>query len=176
MDLNRVGQRFEQTFIKEDGYRFKGAIYAPPASQTKSTTFFSARRILKVDNRQNVSEGTCFQMPSGIWNLCFDVFEGFFYEPNFKMFGLIDVTEKAKWKRPIMGEDPVRKTPIRIGWEDLGDIRFAKEPVREEVDPIKIPKMRYRILTGKAIRDGDLIGETPIKSVESTLGIFLAYV
>ena len=159
MDLNRVGQRFEQTFIKEDGYRFKGAIYAPPASQTKSTTFFSARRILKVDNRQNVSEGTCFQMPSGIWNLC-----------------LIDVTEKAKWKRPIMGEDPVRKTPIRTGWEDLGDIRFAKEPVREEVDPIKIPKMRYRILTGKAIRDGDLIGETPIKSVESTLGIFLAYV
>ena len=48
MNLRDVGKRFEITFTRDDGRRFNGFIYAPPASQTKSTTFITHKNNINI--------------------------------------------------------------------------------------------------------------------------------
>lgn len=177
MELKNVGRRFEETFTRDDGKRFKGMIYAPPASQTRVTTFITPRRILKVRRGVGVREGDVFQQPNGTWGLCFDLQDGYFYEPNFNLFGIITLDQNLTWVRKVTEEDPVTKTLKQTEPEDLGYLRCVLEYVRQEDDSLKVSTAKYRLLCGKEIKEGDLIGgKYYIRKAENILGIYLAYV
>ena len=177
MDLRNVGKRFEITFTRDDGRRFTGFIYAPPASQTKSTTFITARRILKVSDQTDVKEGDFFRLPNGDYGLCFDMQDGYFYEPNFHLFGLITLDQNLTWIRKTLVQDPVTLRNIPGEPEDLGMLRCALEYVRQDEDSLKVPGSKYRLLCGKEIKEGDVLGGRYIvKKVYNILGIYMAYV
>lgn len=177
MDLRNVGKRFEITFTRDDGRRFKGFIYAPPASQTKSTTFITARRILKVSDQTDVREGDVFKLPNGDYGLCFDMQDGYFYEPNFHLFGLINLDKNLSWSRKTLVEDPVTLRQIPGEPIDMGFLRCALEYVRQDEDSLKVPGSVYRLLCGKEIQEGDVLDDKYIvKKVYNILGIYMAYV
>jgi hypothetical protein len=177
MELRNVGKRFEITFTRDDGRRFKGFIYAPPASQTKSTTFITARRILKVSDKSDVKEGDVFKLPNGTYGLCFDMQDGYFYEPNFHLFGLVTLDQNLSWKRKTLVEDPVTLRMVSGEPEDLGFLRCVTEYVRQDEDSLKVPGSVFRLLCGKEIKEGDLLGEEfVVKKVYKILGIYMAYV
>lgn len=177
MDKKKVGKRFEIVFTRDDGRRFKGFVYAPPASQTKSTTFITARRILKVSDKTDVKEGDVFKFPNGTYGLCFDMQDGYFYEPNFRMFGLITLDQYLSWKRKTYKQDPITLKQVPDEIVDLGKIRCVLEYVRQDEDSLKVPGSVYRFFSGKEIKEGDVIGEEfIIKKVYKLLGVYMAYV
>ena len=177
MDTRKVGKRFEIVFTRDDGRRFKGFVYAPPASQTKSTTFITARRILKVSASSDVKEGDVFRFPNGTYGLCFDMQDGYFYEPNFKMFGLITLDQYLSWRRKSYKQDPITLSQVQDEDINMGKIRCVLEYVRQDEDSLKVPGSVYRLFTGKEIKEGDVIGgEFIIKKVYKLLGVYMAYV
>lgn len=177
MDLGNVGKRFEITFTRADGRRFNGFIYAPPASQTKSTTFITARRILKVSDKTDVKEGDYFKLPNGDYGLCFDMQDGYFYEPNFRLFGLITMDQNFKWFRKTVVKDEVTFRDIPGEPLDMGYLRCALEYVRQDEDSLKVPGSVYRLLCGEEIKEGDILdGKYIVKKVYNILGIYMAYV
>lgn len=177
MNLRDVGKRFEITFTRDDGRRFNGFIYAPPASQTKSTTFITARRILKVSDKTDVKEGDVFKLPNGTYGLCFDMQDGYFYEPNFHLFGLVTLDKCLKWTRKTLIQDPVTLRDIPGEPIDMGELRCVLEYVRQEADSLKVPGSVYRLLCGKEIKEGDVLdNKFIIKKVYNILGIYMAYV
>lgn len=180
METRNVGKRFNHAFTRDDGRRFHGMIYAPPASQTKSTTFITARRILKVSDKCDVKEGDVFCLPNGTWGLCFDIQDGYFYEPNFHLFGLITLDKELPWERKTFVEDPITHTLIQSEPEDMGKLKCVLEYVRQDEDSLKVPGSVYRLLCGKKIKEGDVLTDADekhvIKKVYNILGIYMAYV
>lgn len=176
-DLHRVGRTLRHCFIKENGQRFYGQLLKPPMSQTRNSTFFNPRRILKVDKEQKINNGEVFQMMDGDWGLTFDNTEGYYRDSIYRTFGVIIMDSCLKWKRRISEIDPLTRQEKTVGYEDLGNLRCSMEFVAYSDDSLKIPQPRYRILCGKDIRPGDFLDdEITVQHVEHVMGITMAYV
>lgn len=176
-DLKRVGHSIRHVFIKEDGTRFLGQLLKPPMSQTKTATFFNARRILKVDQKQNVKNGDVFKLADGDWGLCFDNTEGYYRDLIYKTFGIIIADHEFTWKRRISEVDPLSGLKKTVGYKNLGKFKCAMEFVAYIDDSLKIPQPRYRLLCGVDLRPGDFLDdEITVQHVEDALGVKLAYV
>ena len=176
-DLVRVGQSIRHCFVKENGQRFYGQLIKPPMSQTRTSSFFNPRRILKVDQNQDVNNGDVFQLLDGEWGLCFDNTEGYYRNVIYRTFGVIVLDRELTWKRRIVEVDPLTKLEKTVGYKDMGILRCSLEFIANEDDSLKVPQPRYRLLCGKKIMPGDLVaGEISIRHVERVAGISLALV
>lgn len=177
-DLNRVGRYVRHIFTKEDGTRFYGQLLKPPMSQTRVSTFFNARRILKVDKYQKINNGDVFQLLDGEWGLCFDNTEGYFQQDAiYRTFGVIIMDRELEWKRRITAVDPLTRVEKTIGYQNLGKLKCSMEFIAYSDDSLKIPQPRYRILCGKQILPGDFLdNEITVQHVENVMGIVMAQV
>lgn len=176
-DLVRAGKSIRHCFIKENGQRFYGQLIKPPMSQTRTSSFFNPRRILKVDRNQDVNNGDVFQLLDGEWGLCFDNTEGYYRDVIYRTFGVIVLDRELSWKRRLVEIDPLTKLEKTVGYKDMGILRCSLEFIANEDDSLKVPQPRYRLLCGKKILPGDLVaGEISIRHVERVAGISLALV
>ena len=176
-DLARVGRSIRHCFVKENGQRFYGQLLKPPMSQTRTSSFFNPRRILKVDQNQAIENGDVFQLLDGEWGLCFDNTEGYYRDAIYRTFGVIVLDKELPWKRRLVEIDPLTKLEKTVGYKDMGKLRCSLEFIANEDDSLKVPQPRYRLLCGKKILPGDLIaGEISIRHVERVAGISLALV
>lgn len=176
-DLHRVGRSIRHLFVKEDGKRFWGQLLKPPMSQTRSSSFFSARRILKVDKFQNIKNGEIFQLAEGDWALTFDNTEGYYRDLIYLTYGVIILDTELSWKRRISETDPTTKLEKTVGYKDLGKFKCAMEFTAYTDDSLKIPQPRYRLLCNAEIRPGDLLDDQiTVQHVEHVQGIVMAYV
>ena len=176
-DLARAGKSIRHCFIKENGQRFYGQLIKPPMSQTRTSSFFNPRRILKVDRNQDVNNGDVFQLLDGEWGLCFDNTEGYYRDVIYRTFGVIVLDRELSWKRRLVEIDPLTKLEKTVGYKDMGILRCSLEFIANEDDSLKVPQPRYRLLCGKKILPGDLVaGEISIRHVERVAGISLALV
>lgn len=176
-DLKRVGSSIRHVFIKEDGTRFYGQLLKPPMSQTRNSTFFNARRLLKVDQNQNVKNGDIFKLADGDWGLCFDNTEGYYRDLIYKTFGVAILDHNFTWKRRISEIDPLSGLSKTVGYEELGSFKCAMEFMSYTDDSLHIPQPKYRLLCSVDIQPGDLLDEEiTVQHVEDVMGIKLAYV
>ena len=176
-DLSRAGQSIRHCFIKDNGQRFYGCLLKPPMSQTRTSSFFNPRRILKVDLHQKVDNGDIFQLLDGEWGLCFDNPEGYYRDPIYRTFGVVVMDHALEWKRRIVEIDPLTKTEKVIGHKKLGLLRCSMEFIAYNDDSLKIPQPRYRIICGKKLMPGDLLdNEITVQHVERVMGVTIAYV
>lgn len=179
-DLKRVGMTFRSVFMKEDGSHFKGNLLKPSMSQTRNTAFFNARRILKVDENQDVNTGDVFRLDNGKWGLCFDNAEGYYEDMIYRTYGVIVLNKEFPWKRRITEIDPVTQLSKTVGYEELGLLKCAFEFVSYENDSLKIPQPKYRLLCGADIRPMDVLDNNgtliTVQNVEGVMGVKLAYV
>lgn len=176
-DLARAGKSIRHCFVKENGQRFYGQLIKPPMSQTRTSSFFNPRRILKVDRNQDVNNGDVFQLLDGEWGLCFDNTEGYYRDVIYRTFGVIVLDRELSWQRRIVEVDPLTKLEKTVGYKDMGILRCSLEFIANEDDSLKVPQPRYRLLCGKKILPGDLVaGEISIRHVERVAGISLALV
>ena len=176
-DLARAGKSIRHCFIKEDGHRFYGQLLKPPMSQTRTSSFFNPRRILKVDQNQDINNGDVFQLLDGEWGLCFDNPEGYYRDVIYRTFGIIILDRELSWKRRIVEIDPLTKLEKTVEYKDMGILRCALEFIANEDDSLKVPQPRYRLICGKDILPGDLVaGEISILHVERVAGVNLALV
>lgn len=175
-DLARVGKSIRHCFIKDNGVRFYGQLLKPPMSQTRTSSFFNPRRILKVDRNQNVNNGDVFQLLDGEWGLCFDNTEGYYRDAIYRTFGVIIMDREMKWQRRKVEIDPLTKMEKTVGYEDLGMLKCAMEFTAYTDDSLKVPQPRYRLVCGKNILPGDLLDdEITVNHVERVVGVNLAY-
>jgi hypothetical protein len=176
-DLVRVGRSIRHCFVKEDGHRFYGQLLKPPMSQTRTSSFFNPRRILKVDQNQNIENGEVFKLLDGEWGLTFDNTEGYYRDVIYRTFGVIVVDSNLTWKRRISEIDPLTKLEKTVGYEDLGKLKCSMEFMSYTDDSLKIPQPRYRLLCGKEILPGDVLDDKiTVQHVERMAGITMAYV
>lgn len=176
-DLARVGKSIRHCFIKENGQRFYGQLLKPPMSQTRNSTFFNPRRILKVDRHQNINNGDVFQLLDGDWGLCFDNTEGYYRDAIYRTFGVVIMDSCLTWKRRVSEEDPLTRIKKTVGYQDMGKLRCSMEFVSYTDDSLKIPQPRYRIICGKDIKPGDFLDDKiTVQHVERVMGINVAYV
>lgn len=176
-DLSRAGQSIRHCFIKDNGQRFYGCLLKPPMSQTRTSSFFNPRRILKVDLHQNVDNGDIFQLLDGEWGLCFDNTEGYYRDPIYRTFGVVVMDHALEWKRRLVEIDPLTKTEKVIGHKRIGLLRCSMEFIAYNDDSLKIPQPRYRIVCGKKLMPGDLLdNEITVQHVERVMGVTIAYV
>lgn len=176
-DIARAGESVRHCFIKEDGSRFYGTLLKPPMSQTRTSSFFNPRRILKVDLKQKVNNGDIFQLLDGEWGLCFDNTEGYYREPIYRTFGVVVMDHAFSWKRRFVEEDPLTKTKKVVGYKKLGLLRCSMEFIAYSDDSLKIPQPRYRIICGKLLMPGDYLDdEITVQHVERVMGVTIAYV
>lgn len=176
-DLSRAGRSIRHCFVKENGQRFWGQLLKPPMSQTRTSSFFNPRRILKVDKFQNIKNGEIFQMAEGDWALTFDNTEGYYRDLIYLTYGIIILDHELTWKRRKVEADEVSKLNKTVGYEDLGKFKCALEFMRYEADSLKIPQPQYRLLCSADIRPGDLLDDQiTVQHVEYVQGIVLAYV
>ena len=176
-DLARVGRSIRHRFMKENGQHFFGQLLKPPMSQTRTSSFFNPRRILKVDQKQNINNGDVFQLLDGEWGLCFDNTEGYYRDAIYRTFGVVVMDHVLRWKRRIVETDPLTKVEKTIGYKEMGPLRCALEFVAYSDDSLKIPQPRYRLICGKDIRPGDFLDdEITVQHVERVMGITVAYV
>lgn len=176
-DIARAGKSIRHCFVKEDGTRFYGQLLKPPMSQTRTSSFFNPRRILKVDKYQHVNNGDVFQLEDGEWGLCFDNPEGYYRTMIYRTFGVIVMDRALRWKRRIVEIDPLTKLEKTEGYRNLGLLRCSMEFIAYNDDSLKIPQPRYRLLCGKDIYPGDVLDdEITVQHVERVQGINLAYV
>lgn len=176
-DLAKVGTSIRHCFVKEDGSRFYGQLLKPPMSQTRTSSFFNPRRILKVDQKQDIKNGDVFQLEDGEWGLCFDNPEGYYRKLIYKTFGVIIMDREISWKRRIVTIDPLTKLEKVSEYQDLGLLKCSMEFIAYSDDSLKIPQPRYRLLCGKDILPGDLLdNEITVQHVERVQGVNLAYV
>lgn len=176
-DLARVGRSIRHCFVKENGQRFWGQLLKPPMSQTRTSSFFNPRRILKVDKFQNIKNGEIFQMAEGDWALTFDNTEGYYRDLIYLTYGVIILDHEFTWKRRKVEIDEVTGLEKTGGYEDLGKFKCAMEFTAYSDDSLKIPQPRYRLLCAADIRPGDLLDdEITVQHVEHVQGVVLAYV
>lgn len=146
-------------------------------SQTRSSTFFNARRILKVDKFQNIKNGEIFQMAEGDWGLTFDNTEGYYKDLIYLTYGVIILDTELSWKRRISEIDPATKLLKTAGYEDLGKFKCAMEFMSYTEDSLKIPQPKYRLICNVDILPGDLLDDQiTVQHVEKVQGITMAYV
>lgn len=176
-NIARAGRSIRHCFVKDDGVRFYGQLLKPPMSQTRTSSFFNPRRILKVDEHQNVNNGDIFQLLDGEWGLCFDNTEGYYREPIYRTFGVVVMDHALRWKRRIKEIDPLTKTQKVTGYEDLGLLRCSMEFIAYNDDSLKIPQPRYRLVCGKLLMPGDFLDdEITVQHVERVMGVTIAYI
>lgn len=176
-DLKRVGRSIRHIFQKEDGSRFLGQLLKPPMSQTRNSSFFNPRRILKVDDKQRINNGDIFKLLDGDWGLCFDNTEGYYRDPIYRTFGVIILDHEMQWKRRKIEIDPLTRLEKTVGYETMKPFKCAMEFVAYTDDSLKIPQPRYRLLCNADIRPGDLLDEQiTVQHVEHVMGVNLAYV
>lgn len=176
-DLTRAGRAIRHCFIKDDGKRFYGCLLKPPMSQTRTSSFFNPRRILKVDRNQDVQNGDIFQLLDGEWGLCFDNTEGYYRDPIYRTFGVIVMDHEFTWKRRLVEVDPLTKAQKSVGHKKLGILRCSMEFIAYSDDSLKIPQPRYRIVCGKKLMPGDLLDDQiTVQHVERVMGVTIAYV
>lgn len=176
-DLARVGRSIRHCFVKEDGTRFYGQLLKPPMSQTRMSSFFNPRRILKVDQKQNINNGDAFKLLDGEWGLCFDNTEGYYRDPIYRTFGVVIMDQTMKWHRPILKTDPLTKLAKNSGFQDMGKLHCSMEFIAYSDDSLKISQPRYRLICGKEILPGDILDDQiEVQHVERVMGINVAYV
>jgi hypothetical protein len=146
-------------------------------SQTRTSSFFNPRRILKVDQFQDINNGEVFKLLDGEWGLTFDNTEGYFRDAIYRTFGVIVLDTEMTWKRRIAEIDPLTKLEKTACYKDLGKLRCSMEFMAYTDDSLKIPQPRYRLLCGKELLPGDILDdEITVQHVERVAGIRLAYV
>lgn len=176
-DLSRAGRSIRHCFIKENGQRFWGQLLKPPMSQTRTSSFFNPRRILKVDKHQNIKNGEIFQMAEGDWALTFDNTEGYYRDLIYLTYGVIILDHELAWKRRESEIDEVTGLEKTTKYKDLGKFKCAMEFIAYNDDSLKIPQPRYRLLCNADIRPGDLLDDQiTVQHVEHVQGVVLAYV
>ena len=96
---------------------------------------------------------------------------------DFKSFSLIEVDRNLSWSRTIMVQDPVTKLNKTSTEQDLGDIWCALEPLSPTNDMMKVPELRYRLVTNSPIIEKDKIdGRLVVQRCEQLLGVYVAEV
>lgn len=167
--MRRVGQRFQEIFEHENGFRFHATLQPIRDMKIYSDDYFPIRQILRVYSSSNVHAGDVIQNKLGERFLLGeydkrDIYTGFRCYP---------VNMQVRWEREMSNLDPLTGLPKGTGRTLLGMIWVLSEIVSREErgSHIKTKEDVKRVLTGADVQLNDYLDGEKIVKLNPALGI-----
>lgn len=174
--LARIRQRFEVPFtILEGGSGvIRGQIAEADQGQIPSFQFIPARQILRTDTKTALKLAMVIRSPAGVTYLVgengpSEQAEGTLWQS----WRLFEATGRYQWQRRNKTIDPVTELPRDSGYQDMGLIWAAIEPLDREVGDFRMSTTfePARVITGKPIQHDDLIDGRKVTRADQILGV-----
>jgi hypothetical protein len=174
--LTRIGRRFEIPFTIVEGGTgmIRGHISEADQGQIPSFQFIPARQMLRTAMRTALKLGMVVRSPAGVHyvvgeNGPSEQVEG----PLWQSWRLFECTGRYQWKRRTKTIDPVTELERDGGYEDMGMIWAALEPLDREVSDFRMSASfeQARIITGRPIASDDLVDNRKVVRADVTLGV-----
>lgn len=177
MGLIRAGEKFRTRMRTLEGAQFMAHLLEPPLTLA-SNTFVQPRRMMVVGPNSHVQTGDVVLSPDQRHFIVADHGGVFVSEMVSRSYVLFEADKQLAWKRHVKVIDPVSKAEVSDAKQPMGTIYCALEPTHMISDTLKIGSQEYRLLTGSAVSQGDMIGaeERQVQHVEVMLGIYVATV
>jgi hypothetical protein len=174
--LSKVGRRFEVPFTIIEGGSgvIRGVMSEADQKQIPVYAFVNPRHVLRTPLKTALRTGMVVRSQSGA---VFIVGEnGPSEQPEgtiWMSWRLFDATQQVHWTRRRKTIDPVTRLERDQGFDDLGLIWAAIEPLDREVSDFRMSASfeQARIITGQPIKHDDLIDERKVTRSERALGV-----
>lgn len=178
VSLTSVGRRYEIPFTIVEGGTgiIKGVIAEADQGQIPSFQFIPARQILRTPAQTALKFAMVLRSPAGMHYIVgengpSEQTEGTLWQS----WRLFEVTGRYNWKRRTKVIDPVTELERDDGFEDMGMIWCAIEPLDREVGDFRMSASfeQARVITGKPIKHDDLVDDRKVSRADAILGVFI---
>lgn len=176
--LTKVGRRFELPFTVIEGGSgiIRGVMSEADQKQIPVYAFVNPRHVLRTTAKTALRSGMVLRSPIGAYFIVGDngpseQAEG----PLWQSWRLFEATKLVKWERRKKIIDPVVKVERDDGYEDMGMIWAAVEPLDREVSDFRAATSfeQARIITGRPLKNDDVVDGRKVTRAELTLGVII---
>lgn len=164
--------RFETTFIREDGVPVRGVLQPVQDQKIYNDDFFENRQLFRVRPEMPVSSGQVLTSSYGVHYILGSRDVTDFYI-NFQAY---PCNKQVVWMREVPELDLLTGLPISTGAPTtLGNIWVVDEQlIKETRSPQMMTKEDVsRIITASQVLVGDIIDDRKVRRVNSAQGIYI---
>lgn len=174
--LTKVGRRFEVPFTIVEGGSgvIHGVMSEADQKQIPVYAFVNPRHVLRTTIKTALRAGMVLRSPAGAYlivgnNGPSEQPEG----PLWQSWRLFDATGRYTWQRRKKVTDPVTHLERDDGYEDMGMMWAALEPLDRELSDFRMSGSfeQARLIAGKQFRHDDLIDGRKVTRADLTLGV-----
>ena len=176
VSLTSVGRRNEILFTIVEGGNgvIRGTIAEADQGQIPSFQFIPARQILRTPMATALKLSMVIRSPAGVHYIVGE--NGPSEQPEgtlWQSWRLFETTGRYAWKRRVKVIDPVTELERDNGFEDMGLIWGAVEPLDREVGDFRMSASfeQARFITGQPIKHDDLIDDRKVSRADAILGV-----
>jgi hypothetical protein len=181
VSLAKVGRRFEVPLVVVEGGRgtLSGVITEADQKQIPVYAFVNPRHVLRTPMVSAARVGMVIRTPAGALYILgengpSEQREGTLWQS----WRLFEVTGRYSWKRRNKVIDPATQLERDDGYEDMGPIYCALEPLDREVGDFRMSASfeQSRIITGRDVRHDDLVDGRKVTRADRTLGVVIGVI
>lgn len=178
MDIKKVGRRFYQIYVKEDGSRFRGIIGKQPLTGRYTNNALGGVVMFTAPN-ENIEPGDLFFTQTKRAVLVLDNIAEESLGPTQKCFTLKMMNRKLRWIRYLKNVDPisgVAETSFEPEFEETIYCAFENDGKRS--DTLLIDFAKYDVYTNKEVMVEDTLldewgNNFVVNRVDRFLGVFV---
>lgn len=178
VSLSRLGRRYEIPFVIVEGGSgvIRGHIAEADQGQIPSFQFIPARQILRTPVRTALKFSTVLRSPAGVHYIVGENGPSEQVEGTLWMsWRLFETTGRYSWMRRKKVIDPSTELERDDGYEDMGMIWCAIEPLDREVGDFRMSASfeQARVITGQPIKHDDLVNDRKVSRADEILGVHI---
>lgn len=171
--LSKVMKKYRSTYIREDGFRFKGELFAPSTMENPNRIELP-RRFMKIGLTTKIRPGDIFRTEGGQYFLTLEDGDSDFNTTVYRVLKLVQVDQKLPWVRIVKVVDPVSGLQIGSAPQALGAIWACLEEGSQRADNLSMAQRIFRIHTPNQLQVGDQIGNLTVIEVFIASGVCIA--
>lgn len=176
--LTKVGRRFEVPFTVIEGGSgvIRGVMSEADQKQIPVYAFVNPRHILRTTVKTALRAGMVLRSPAGSVFIVGN--NGPSEQPEgtlWMSWRLFEATVQVSWKRRKKVTDVVTELERDDGFDNLGTIWAAIEPLDRELSDFRMSANfeQARIITGRNILHDDLVDDRKVTRAETSLGVVI---
>lgn len=171
--LSKVMQKYRTTYIREDGLRFYGEMFAPSTMENPNRIELP-RRFMKIGLTVKIRPGDVFRTEGGQYFLVLEDGDSDFDTTVYRVLKLVQVDRKVPWIRIIKITDPVSGLEIGSTPQSMGAIWVTLEEGTQRNDTLNLTQRIFRVYTPNQLKVGDKIGDLTVIEVFIVSGVCVA--